>query len=97
VNPKDSAALSCIASYAAVLDDRTTAFGTLKQALAISSDDPDVLFRAGVIYNHFGQREQALDSLRKATQAGFSRTTIRDTPDFAQLQQDPDFRAIVTP
>jgi serine/threonine-protein kinase len=94
VNPKDSGALSSIASYNAMLDNREAALATLGHALAISPDDPDVMFRAAVVHNHFGDRDQTLQWLKKATEAGFSRTTVRDTPDFAQLQQDPAFRSL---
>jgi tetratricopeptide (TPR) repeat protein len=97
VNPKDSGALSCLASYTAMLGDRDAALGALREALAVSPNDPDVMFRAAVIYNHFGEREQTMDWLRKATQAGFSKSTVRDTPDFAQLQQDSAFRSIAAP
>ncbi len=97
VNPKDSGALSCIASYSAMLDDRETAFDALQQALAVSPNDADVMFRAAVVHNHFGQREQTLTWLRKAIKGGFSLSTVRDTPDFAQLQQDPAFRELLRP
>jgi serine/threonine-protein kinase len=80
-----------------MLGDRDAALGALREALAVSPNDPDVMFRAAVIYNHFGEREQTMDWLRKATQAGFSKSTVRDTPDFAQLQQDSAFRSIAAP
>ncbi len=97
VNPKDSGALSCVASYSAMLGERDTAVTALHQALAASPNDPDVLFRAAVVYNQFGRRDETLEWLRRATEAGFSRSTIRDTPDFSQLQQDQAFTAIVAP
>jgi serine/threonine-protein kinase len=94
INPKDSGAFSSAASYNAMLDNRQAALAALGQALALSPDDPDVMFRAAVVHNHFGNREETLQWLKKATEAGFSRTTVRDTPDFAQLQQDPAFRGL---
>jgi len=97
VNPKDSGALACVASYSAMLGDRGPALSALQQALAISPNDTDVMFRAALVYNHFDQREQTLEWVRKATAGGFSRSTVRDTPDFGQLQQDPSFRALVKP
>jgi tetratricopeptide (TPR) repeat protein/TolB-like protein len=97
VNAKDSGALSCIASYSAMLGERDAAFNAVLRALSISANDPDVMFRAAVVYNRFGQREETLDWLRRATEAGFSRSTVRDTPDFSALQTDQAFVAIVAP
>jgi tetratricopeptide (TPR) repeat protein/TolB-like protein/tRNA A-37 threonylcarbamoyl transferase component Bud32 len=97
VNPKDSGALSCVASYSAMLGQRGAAINALHQALTLSPDDPDVMFRAALVYNQFGQRDETMEWLRRATKAGFSRSTIRDTPDFSQLQHDRAFAAIIAP
>ena len=96
INPKDSGALSCIASYSAMVGEREAALSALEQALLVGPSDPDVMFRAAVVHNHYGEREQTLEWLRRASAAGFSRSTIRDSPDFASIQQDPAFRAIVS-
>jgi tetratricopeptide (TPR) repeat protein len=78
-----------------MLGDQQTAYGYLQKALALAPSNGEVLFRAAVVYNHFNQREQALSYLSKAVQAGYSRTIIRDSPDFSNLRQDQQFRATV--
>jgi hypothetical protein len=46
------------------------------------------------VYNHFNQTNQTLTYLTKAVEAGYSRTVVRDTPDFGNLQQHPMFRQL---
>jgi len=64
-------------------------------ALAIAPKDADVLFRAAVLYNHFGDTDKTLKFLSRAVEAGISRTEIRDTPDFERLWNDPRFRELL--
>ena len=59
------------------------------------ADIGEVLFRAGIVHHHFNENSQALSYLKKAADAGYSRTVIRDTPDFGDLQQDPQFRSLI--
>jgi hypothetical protein len=67
----------------------------MARALEITSTDADVLFRAAVMNNHFGDTEKSLDFLKRAVAAGYSPTVIRDTPDFDHLTGDPRFRALL--
>ncbi|HEY4931075.1 MAG TPA: tetratricopeptide repeat protein [Terriglobales bacterium] len=95
VNPKDFTAHAYLAQYSAMLGDKPTATSEIRQALQLSSDDPDALFRAALIYNQLGDRKQTLSWLDKAVHAHFSRSTIRDTPDFEPLHSDPAFTALI--
>jgi serine/threonine-protein kinase len=95
VNPRDANLLAYSAAFHAMVNSRDEAMALLSRALAASPNDADVLFRAAVIYNHFGDKEKTLEFLRKAADAGYSRIIIRDTPDFAPLQGDSRFRALL--
>ncbi|MGA9644740.1 MAG: tetratricopeptide repeat protein, partial [Candidatus Korobacteraceae bacterium] len=95
VNPRDAEILAYAANYSAMLDDRPAAFGYLQKALQVTPSQGEVLFRAAIVYNHFNQTEQALAYLKKAVDIGYSRTIIGDTPDFQNLQQNPQFRALM--
>lgn len=95
VNPRDASVLAASADYFAMLDQQTQAKEHLARALQIAPADADVLFRAAILYNHFGDREKTLDCLAKAITAGYPRTVIRDTPDFDHLKDDAQFRAKV--
>jgi tetratricopeptide (TPR) repeat protein len=95
VNPRDSFALAFIADYYAMLDQEQQAREQMARALQIAPTDADVLFRAAILHNHFGETDKTLEFLSKSVAAGYSRTVIRDTPDFDHLKDDPRFRALL--
>jgi serine/threonine-protein kinase len=95
VNPKDSFALAFTADYYAMLDQDSQARAQIARALEIAPADADVLFRAAILYNHLGDKEKTLEYLNKSVAAGYSRTVIRDTPDFDHLKDEPRFRTIL--
>jgi tetratricopeptide (TPR) repeat protein len=94
-NPRDSFTLAFTADYYAMLDQEQQARAHIARALEIAPTDADVLYRAAILYNHFGDPEKTLDLLNKSVSAGYSRTTIRDTPDFDHLRNDPRFRVLL--
>jgi serine/threonine-protein kinase len=95
VNPKDAFVLIMIADYYAMLDYKPEAMEHLQRAIEIAPHDPDVAFRAAIVYNHFGDTQGALAWLQKAVDAGFSRSSIRDLPDFDVLKGNPRFDALL--
>jgi eukaryotic-like serine/threonine-protein kinase len=96
VNPRDAFTLAFTADYYSMLDQERQAREQLARALEIAPKDAEVLFRAAILYNHFGDAEKTLDSLAKSVSAGYSRTAIRDTPDFDHLKDDRRFRALIS-
>jgi Tfp pilus assembly protein PilF len=95
VNPQDATILAFTADYYAMLDQEREAREQVVRVLHTAPEDADVLFRAAIVYNHFGDRDKTLDLLTKAVTAGCSRTLIRDTPDFDHLKDDRRFRALL--
>jgi len=95
VNPKDSFTLAFTADYYAMLDDERPARAQLGRALEVAPADPDVLFRAAILNNHFRDNGTTLEFLEKSVAAGYSPTVIRDTPDFDHLKNDPRFRPLL--
>ncbi len=91
VNPRDANAISYIAEYSAMLDDKKTAMPSIKAALALAPNDPVVMFRAALVFNHFEDDHSALAWLEEAVKAGLPRPSIRDTPDFDHLRNNPEF------
>lgn len=96
VNPQDALTLAYLADYSAMVGDEKGAQGYIEKALKIAPTAGEVLFRAALVSIHFKQPEQALSYLGKAVQAGYSRSIIRDTPDFASLQHDPRLASILS-
>jgi tetratricopeptide (TPR) repeat protein len=92
VNPRDANVLAFCADYHAMLDHERLAKEQLAQALQLAPADADVLFRAAILYNHFGNAEKTLDYLAKSLATGYSLTVIRATPDFDHLASDARFR-----
>jgi serine/threonine-protein kinase len=95
INPRDATILACTADYYALLGQERHSQEQLAKALAVTTSDPDVLFRAAILYNHFRDTEKTLEFLGRAVAAGYSRTVIRDTPDFEHLKVDPRFTALL--
>jgi len=46
-------------------------------------------------YNRLGETGPALEWLRKAVQAGYSLTTVRESPDLDNLRNNPRYQALV--
>jgi len=95
VNPRDADALGISAISSAMLDDRARALASLRKGLASSPAEPNLLFAAALVYNHFGTDAETFKWLRKARTAGISATRIHDTPDFDHLHRDPRFQKLI--
>ena len=95
VNPRDAYILAFTADYHSMLDQERPAREDLARALAAEPTNADVLFRAAILYNHFGDTEKTLDFLAKAIAAGSSKAVIRDTPDFDHFANDARFRNLI--
>ena len=52
-------------------------------------------FKAALVHDQFGEIDQALGWLGKALDAGYSPTTVRDTPNFDPLRSDPRFQDLL--
>jgi serine/threonine-protein kinase len=96
VNPDDASVLAYLADYSAMVGNKDAAYNYLQRALKAAPSDGDILFRAAIVHNRFNEPDQALLYLKKAKQTGYSRNVIRDSPDFANLRQNPGFRSLVT-
>jgi serine/threonine protein kinase/Flp pilus assembly protein TadD len=95
VNPKNATARAYVAEYSAMVGEQLTAKTELQRALDLAPNDPDLMFRAALVYNQFGDQRQTLDWLKKAIDAKYSLSTIRDTPDFEHLQADSEFKELI--
>jgi len=95
VNPRDAYVLAFTADYRAMLDQEQPAREELARALAAAPTNADVLFRAAILYNHFGETEKTLDFLAKSIANGYSRGVIRDTLDFDHFKDNARFRVMI--
>ncbi len=95
VNQRDAYALGILAICHAMLDERRPALQYLEQGLKYAPKDPEMRFKAALVYNHFGEIESALTWLNKGLAAGYSPSRIRDTPDFDPLRANPRFQELL--
>jgi serine/threonine protein kinase/tetratricopeptide (TPR) repeat protein len=95
VNPREGTALAFRATYLAMLDRKDEAVASIRKAVALSPKDPDVRFRGALVYNHFEDTEQTLEWLHQALAAGVTAASVRDTPDFDHLRDDPRLQALL--
>ncbi len=95
INPRDAEALGYLAMYCAMTGDKDGATTNLQRALAVAPKSPDVLFNAAFVYNHFGDSERALQWLKKALDAGYSKSQVEANPNFDQLRDKAGFKALV--
>ena len=95
VNSRDGRLLAYRATYLAMLDRNKEAGESMQRALAVSPKNPDVQFRAAIMYNHLGDTSRTFQRLKDATALGVTQSSLRDTPDFDHLRTDARFQAIL--
>jgi tetratricopeptide (TPR) repeat protein/predicted Ser/Thr protein kinase len=95
VNPHNPHMLSYLAEYHAMIGEAKPAHETIMEALRIAPADPEVLYYAGMVYVQAGEDKKALESLRQSVAAGYPASSVRDTPNFDRLQNDPLYKSLV--
>jgi serine/threonine-protein kinase len=95
VNNRDPELLKALANYSCMVDDRAHSLAYISQAVEYSKSDKDSLFSAAIIYNHMGDKGQALEWLGKALRAGYSPGMVRQQPDLDNLHGDARFEDLL--
>jgi serine/threonine-protein kinase len=96
VNPRDAHMLSYLAEYHAMLGEKQKAQLQIGEAEELAPRDPEVLYYAAMVYIQAGDQKKSLERLERAVAAGYSAPTVRDTPNFSLLENDPRFRALIS-
>jgi serine/threonine-protein kinase len=95
VNPSDAQKQGDIASCYAGLDDKQNAESHLALSVQLGRGNKDLLFNAAVVYNDLGETGEALEWLHKAFVAGYSTSIVRDSPEFDNLRNNPQFQQLL--
>ncbi|MGC1438929.1 MAG: tetratricopeptide repeat protein, partial [Terriglobales bacterium] len=95
VNPRDPSLLGFIADYYAMLGKREPALTYINKALRIAPKSADLLATAALVFNQVGDSEDALSCLERAVAAGYSKTSLRDTPNFDNLRDQSRLRRLL--
>jgi len=80
--------------YHAYAGDRAAADAELKEALRLNRQDGAVLFRAVLVHEQLGRRDQALAALRETLKQGYSREELGRDPALDELRKDPRYALI---
>jgi tetratricopeptide (TPR) repeat protein/predicted Ser/Thr protein kinase len=96
VNPRDAHMLSYLAGYHAMLGEKEKARKQISEAEKLAPGDPEVLYYAAMVYVQAGEKTRAVEELERSVAAGYPAATVRDTPNFSALEDDPRFRALIS-
>ena len=94
-NPRSADIFAKLADLYASGQQRDKALSMLRTAMALAPDDPGVLQIGADVYEHLGERRQAIAWLGKALQHGAAKQQILDDPELQDVLQDPPARALL--
>ena len=95
VNPNNAYSYGVLAICHAMLGEKKPALSALKSGLKLAPSDPFLFFQAALVYNQFGQSNEAVTWLKKAQAAGYSQARIRDYPNFESLWANPKSKELL--
>jgi eukaryotic-like serine/threonine-protein kinase len=89
INPNNSSSYGVLAICHAMLGERKPALDALRRGLQLSPTDQFLFYQGALVYNQFGQSDEAINWLNKAAAAGWPRSRLRDYPNFDPLWANP--------
>jgi serine/threonine-protein kinase len=95
VNPRDPSVLGDLASYYSMLGDRKNALSYLDHSLQLAHGDKELLFNAALVYNQLHETGPALEWLKKALDAGYSRAVAATAGPLDNLHDNPQYKALM--
>ena len=90
--PEDARARVLLGADYAELGRPDDALRELNLAVTLRANEASILYNAACLYCAIGRKQEAIDTLRKAWEAGFKDSSwARRDPDLAMLHDDPEF------
>jgi len=90
--PEDARARVLMATDYAELDRVDDAIRELNMAITLRANEASILYNAACTYAILKRKREALETIKKAWDAGFKDSVwARRDPDLALLQDDPEF------
>ena len=94
-SPEDARGRTLLATDYAHVDRGDDAAREASLAMALRPNDAMVMYNVACVFGQLGKKDEALDALRKAKDAGEDDATwARRDPDLALLHGDPDFEKL---
>jgi len=97
VNPKDSATHATLARCFAKLGEADQARREMEKALELEPKSPEILYKAAVVAAVAGQKQEALEWISRAVDAGYPAALIVREPEFGSLRSESRFPKAITP
>lgn len=92
-DPRDTYAHSDLALYYAKTGHPEPALQSLQTAIALSPDSGEILAAAAEVYELIGQREKAIEQVKKSIELGYPMQRFQRNPELTDLFADtPDLR-----
>jgi tetratricopeptide (TPR) repeat protein len=95
VNPNDAYLMMDLAWIKTRLDKHEEARDLIERAMARLPDEPYVYYIQGLMQNRNGNRAAALESLRAAIKAGYSKKLLSVDPNLSELRRNKHFQELV--
>ena len=93
--PEDARARVLLGAYCAILGRVEDALRELNLAITLRANEASILYNAACAYCRLERKPEALDTLRKAWEAGFQDAVwARRDPELALLHGDPEFERL---
>jgi eukaryotic-like serine/threonine-protein kinase len=94
VNPRNAELRASLALYTIGISDTQRALTEIAQARKLAPESWTVLFRAALVYEMAGRRDEALQALEGALKQGCPFAEVQRHPDLAELRRDPRYAAL---
>jgi serine/threonine protein kinase/tetratricopeptide (TPR) repeat protein len=95
VNPKNTSAMEDLALYYAKKGDSQHGLDYIHRARGIDKKDLELIYGQATVENLVGRQSDALQTLREAFSKGYPVKNAQADPEFANLQNRPEFQALV--
>ena len=93
--PEDARARILLAADYAELDRVDDSLRELNLAITLRANEASILYNAACTYALLKKKPEAMDTLRKAWEAGFKDSTwVRRDPDLVLLREEPEFEKL---
>jgi serine/threonine-protein kinase len=87
--------LLSLSLYTAKIADKEAALKYLEQAKEVMHDNPVLLYQLAIVHELTGSRDQALNSLEGALEAGYPVDEVNRDPELLSLRKDTRYGSIV--
>jgi tetratricopeptide (TPR) repeat protein len=92
MNPRDPLLLAQLADCYASVGEPSSARELLERAVALPTEDLNVIVNIGLVYVKLGDYERAVDWLAKASERGFPLGQIQLLPEMQELLSQPEYQ-----